>query len=90
MISRDDVAEAVGVSPSHFSRLLHRQTGRTFTDLLGQMRIQKAAQLLARTDTPLSQVALASGFSDQSYFTKVFRRHLGQTPGQYRRSHQGP
>jgi AraC-like DNA-binding protein len=85
MISRDQVAEAVGVSPSHFSRLLHRQTGRTFTDLLSQMRTQRAAELLVRTDWPLAKIALESGFSDQSYFTKVFRKHQGMTPGSYRR-----
>ncbi len=88
-VSRDQVAEAVGVSPSHFSRLLHRQTGRTFTDLLAQLRVQRAAELLVRTDWSLARIALETGFSDQSYFTKVFRRQQGMTPGHYRRRRSG-
>jgi AraC-like DNA-binding protein len=89
-ISRDEVAEAVHVSPSHFSHLLRKESGSTFTELLNRMRVDRSAELLTETDKPLSLIALECGFRDQSYFTKVFRKHLGQTPGQYRRSHQGP
>ena len=86
-ISRDDVAAAACLSGSHFSRLFRKHLGRTFTDLLNQMRADRAADLLARSDKPLKLIALESGFSDQSYFTKVFRRHLGLTPAGYRRQH---
>lgn len=83
-IGRDDVARAVHTSGSHFSRLLKAQLGRSFSDLLTQIRVNHAAELLARTDKPLALVSLESGFHDQSYFTKVFRRRFHQTPGQYR------
>jgi AraC-like DNA-binding protein len=87
-ISREDVAEAIGLSPSHFSRQFKNQVSRTFTDVLNQMRINKATELLVRTDRPLVLVAMDCGFSDQSYFTKVFRRYARTTPGEYRERHQ--
>ncbi|MFW6133936.1 MAG: helix-turn-helix domain-containing protein, partial [Planctomycetota bacterium] len=84
-LSRDDVARAAHVSGPHFSRVFHRQTGRTFTQVLSRMRLDRAAWLLARTDKPIAAVALESGFADQSHFTKVFRRRFHETPRSYRR-----
>ncbi len=84
-ISRDDVAQAVHLSPSHFSHLIRRESGTTFTDLLTRMRIDRAAEMLAGTDKPLAAIALECGFRDQSYFTKVFRRYRATTPLRYRK-----
>ncbi len=84
-IQRDAVAAAVGVSPSHFSFLVRRETGMTFTELLNQMRVDRAAELLLKPKLPLASIASKCGFSDQSYFTKVFRRYRGQTPLKYRK-----
>jgi AraC-like DNA-binding protein len=83
-ISRDDVARAVHISPSHLSRMIMAHVGRSYTDLLSQMRVDRAKQLLARTDKPLVLIAFETGFKDQSYFTKVFRRYTRKTPRQYR------
>ncbi|NLO06031.1 MAG: helix-turn-helix transcriptional regulator [candidate division WS1 bacterium] len=84
-ISRDDVAAAAHISPSHFSALIRRESGSTFTDLLNRMRVDRAAEMLARTDKPLATIALECGFRDQSYFTKVFKRYRNTTPLRYRR-----
>ncbi len=84
-IGRDDVARAAGLSPSHFSSLIRKESGATFTDLLNRMRVDRAAELLSRTDRPLSLIALETGFTDQSYFTKVFKRYRRMAPLQYRR-----
>jgi AraC-like DNA-binding protein len=84
-IGRDDVARAAGLSGSHFSSLIRRESGVTFTDLLNRMRVDRAAELLSQTDRPLSLIALAAGFADQSYFTKVFKRYRKVAPLQYRR-----
>jgi len=83
-ISRNQVAQAAGLSPSHFSHLVRQKMGRTFTDLLAEYRVNRACELLLRSDRRIGQVALACGFCDQSYFTKVFRRYTGATPRQYR------
>jgi AraC-like DNA-binding protein len=83
-IGRDDAAAAAHLSPSYFSQLLRRESGVTFTDLLNRMRVDRAAERVAAGDEPLSTIALDCGFSDQSYFTKVFRRYRGVTPREYR------
>lgn len=80
-LTREEVARASGLSPSHFSHLMRLKTGRSFTELLTQLRVDRACHLLARTDTELVQVAQACGFGDQSYFTRVFRKAMKQTPG---------
>lgn len=85
-ITRNDVARAAHLSPAHFSRLFKRQTGQTFTGALNQLRIDRAAELLLRSPLSLKEIALESGFAEQSYFTKVFGKLLGQTPQNYRKS----
>ena len=87
-ISRDDAARAAAMSSAHFSRQFRKHFGRTFTDLLNQMRTDRAADLLLRSDKPLKLIALECGFSDQSYLTKVFRRRFKTTPAAYRSEHQ--
>jgi AraC-like DNA-binding protein/transposase-like protein len=87
-VSRDDAAAALHMSPSHFSRMVKEETGRSFTDLLNQVRVDHACTLLRTTDRTLVDVAFEVGFSDQSYFTKVFRRYMGHTPRHYRQMAQ--
>ena len=83
-LSRDDVARIACLSPAHFSRLVRQKTGHTFSDLLNQLRINRASLLLRQTGKSLVQIALECGFRDQSYFTKVFRRVTGKTPREFR------
>jgi AraC-like DNA-binding protein len=87
-LTRESVAKAVGISPSHFSRLIREKKGRTFTDLLNQYRIERACKLLVRSSHTLAQIANETGFCDQSYFSKVFRRYKDMTPAKYREQHQ--
>ncbi|MCG3181915.1 MAG: HTH-type transcriptional activator RhaS [Phycisphaerae bacterium] len=84
-VSRDQVARMAGLSPAYFSRLIHQRMGRSFSDLVNQMRADRAAELLRDTDKSVLAIALEVGFNDQSYFTKVFRRYRRMTPRQYRR-----
>lgn len=83
-ITRDEVAQYAGISPSHFSRLLRERTGRSFTELLRQSRLDLACELLQSTDEPLAVVAGRCGFCDQSYFTNVFQQAKQTTPKQFR------
>jgi len=87
-IHRGDVARAAGLSPSHFSHLMRAKTGWSFRELLTRLRIDRACHMLAHTDIGLVQIALECGFGDQSYFTRIFRKRTGQTPGDYRRRHR--
>ncbi|MCD8351790.1 MAG: AraC family transcriptional regulator, partial [Planctomycetaceae bacterium] len=83
-IGRDEVAEVAHLSPAHFSRIFKREMKESFTDMLNRMRVDHAAELLARTGRSLAVVAIDCGFKDQSYFTKVFRRYMRVTPRGYR------
>ena len=87
-LTRESVAKAVGISPSHFSRLIREKKGRTFTDLLNQYRIERACKLLVRSSQTLAHIANDTGFCDQSYFSKVFRKYKGLSPAKYRETHQ--
>lgn len=88
-ISRDDIARAAHLSPHHFSRLFRRELGISCSDRLNQMRVERAAELLVASGLPLARISHACGFSDQSYFTKVFRKQIGQTPKAYREQRTG-
>jgi len=83
-ITRDETAKHAGISPSHFSHLLKTRTGRSYTDLLRQCRVDLACEMLLHSDDPLVVIADRCGFCDQSYFTRVFRDVKGVTPGQFR------
>ena len=83
-ITREDLARHVGVSAGHLTQLLKERTGRSFVEMLREVRVQAASKLLAETDQPLVAVAAACGFCDQSYMTHVFRDLRGMTPKQYR------
>jgi len=87
-ISRDEVARHAGISPSHFSRLLKERTGRSFTELLRQCRVDLACELLQGTEQSLAQIGDACGFCDQSYFTHVFQQEKQMTPRQFRAANQ--
>jgi AraC-like DNA-binding protein len=88
-VTREQVARKTGLSSSHFSRLIKEKLRRTFTDLLRQYRVDHAKELLLRTAKSLAEISFESGFSDQSYFTKVFQKHTDLTPSEYRKNHEG-
>jgi AraC family transcriptional regulator len=81
----DDLAAEVRVHPVHLARTFRAYRGLTIGSFLRQLRVSRACFLLGEGDLPLAQLASDLGFSDQSQFTRTFRRATGVTPGQYRR-----
>jgi AraC-like DNA-binding protein len=82
-ISIGELAGAAGLSPYHFIRVFHEQTGLTPHAYLTQVRVRRAQRLIASGETPV-QSAIGAGFFDQSHLTRHFKRILGITPGRYR------
>ena len=83
-LSLEDVAARVGLSPCHFSRVFKEQTGENFTDHLTRLRLNAAARLLAETQAPIGRIALAVGYTDPNYLSRVFHHRIGITPREYR------
>jgi YesN/AraC family two-component response regulator len=85
-ITLEQVAGLCGMSKSYFSRTFRCDHRITFQDYLIQQRISKAAGLLKDSSLPVTQIALAVGFADLSYFTRTFQRRVGLLPSAYRKS----
>lgn len=83
-ITHDDVANQVGLSHSYLSILFKKEVGISVSDYIQQVKIEEAKNLIEYTETPLSEIGSLLNFSDQSYFTKVFKKHTGITPKQYK------
>lgn len=84
-ITLADLADLVNVSRFHFSRLFKHSTGMTPISYVERCRIQRARALILETDLPLVEIALMTGFADQSHFTRRFHRHVGCTPAVFAR-----
>lgn len=82
-LSISTIASALGVSTSHMSRMFKRVTGQTFESYLMTKRVELAKRLLLDPLHNVSQVARRCGFSDASYFARVFRRIVGCSPTSY-------
>ncbi|MDR3440466.1 AraC family transcriptional regulator [Telmatospirillum sp.] len=79
-ISLDQLSGVVGISLRHFRRMLHQTVGRTPHQLVLSRRLERARQMIDQGRTSLAEIAAATGFSDQSHMTRVFRHHLGVSP----------
>jgi AraC-like DNA-binding protein len=83
-ISVAECAEFCNMSKPHFSRVFKQTTGMPPVQFMLGIRIDRAKELLDFTDQSVSQIAEASGFPDQNYFTRTFKKLTGYTPTQYR------
>ena len=83
-----DVSSAVGMSESRFSTVFSQESGKTFTEYLTYLRLHKAKELLKNTDRKNTQIAQDVGYNDAHYFSYLFRKNMGMTPGEYRAQHQ--
>jgi len=78
------VAAEVGVHPVHLAREFRRFQRCTIGEYIRQLRIERACRQLHASDEPLATIASAVGFSDQSHFSRTFKRLIGMTPAGYR------
>jgi len=78
------VAAIVGVHPVHLARTFRRTYNTTFGAYIRTARLEFATRELTATRLPLSEIAMAAGFCDQSHFSRLFKRHTGMSPQEYR------
>jgi AraC family transcriptional regulator len=79
------LADACGLSPSHFAHAFKASTGVPPHRWLLLHRVQRARELMESTKDGLSAIALSCGFSDQSHLTRAFRSVMGSSPAAWRR-----
>ncbi len=84
-LSLAEIASQVGVHYVHLSRQFHKYNRCTIGEMIRRRRVQYASHLLAHSRTPLAEIALTCGFSDQSHLSFLFKRYMGLSPSKFRR-----
>ncbi|MEQ1748518.1 MAG: helix-turn-helix domain-containing protein, partial [Prosthecobacter sp.] len=88
-LSTELLAQMAGMSVSQFERVFRKTLGTSPRQYLLQVRITKAARLIAETDSSIALIALECGFYDHAHFTRVFRQQTGRTPVAHRKRSRG-
>lgn len=80
------VAEYFYISNWHLCRILKKETGKNFIEILNQIRIQKAKEFLKDTNLKVYEIARQVGYRELTYFSNMFKKQTGLTPNEYRNS----
>jgi AraC-like DNA-binding protein/ligand-binding sensor protein len=83
-ISLQEIAAASGLSAPYFSSIFKEEMGENLSNYLNRLRVEKATTLLTESNLSLNEIALACGFEDQSWFSKIFKGCTGISPGKFR------
>jgi YesN/AraC family two-component response regulator len=85
-LSLNEVAEMNYISPWHLSKLLKKDTGQNFVDILNGIRVDSAKKLLKNPALKIYEVSEKVGFTDIAYFSRIFKKVAGVTPNDFRRT----
>jgi signal transduction histidine kinase/AraC-like DNA-binding protein/DNA-binding response OmpR family regulator len=83
-LSRQEIADAVGVNKDYLTRIFHRELGISPWEYLNRYRIKCAKELLRSTHMSITAIATQVGFDDPAYFSRVFHKEVGCSPREYR------
>lgn len=84
-LAATDVAERVNMSRSYFSTCFKQLVGQSFNEYFKQVRLDSAKEALKETDKPIYLIAEESGYTDENYFSTVFKNYTGMRPSEFRR-----
>lgn len=84
-IRLEDVALQVDLNPVYFSNVFKKETGENFTDYLTNYRMEVAKELLRNTNDSINEIAEKTGYLDNRYFSKLFKKSVGIKPSEYRK-----
>jgi ABC-type Fe3+-hydroxamate transport system substrate-binding protein/AraC-like DNA-binding protein len=82
-LTRERLAEMAGMSPGYYSSLFRKETGKSPMDMLAEIRINRAKQLLLDSDSPMRDIAQSVGYSSEYYFSSRFKQVTGLSPSAY-------
>ncbi len=83
-LSLNALAKMQGISSGYLATLFKKETGKTVSEYIRERRINRAVHLLNTTNLQIQTVAMHCGIMDVQYFSKIFKRHMGKTPKEYR------
>jgi two-component system response regulator YesN len=86
VITLENAAEKFHLNSSYLSRLFKQETGENFVVYLTKTRIDKARELIGNTNTSIQEIAIMVGFENSNYFSKLFKRYMGISPGEYKKT----
>ncbi len=86
-LSLGALAQNFYISSCYLSHQFKDITGFTLTDYIQMTRVRNIQSLLINTQIPITEAALSCGFASFSQFNRVFRKHIGMSPSQYRKQH---
>lgn len=89
-IKFDEVVDLLNISKSAVCKFMNRHFHKTFSQLLTELRINHACQLLIHTDKNVQWICFDSGFNDVAYFSRTFSKQIGCSPSRYREKHLDP
>jgi len=84
-IKISDVTEALNISQAHLCRIMKRDFGKSFTEYVNDLKIERAKELLETTDLSVSEIATMLGFEDSNYFSRLFKKLTGENTTSYRK-----
>ncbi len=87
-LSVEDLAAQQGMSSGYFSKMFVRFLGSSPQNYLIRIRLQNSCMLLRQSDMSIAQISDAVGYDDPLYFSRIFRKHFGMSPAEYRKMHR--
>lgn len=82
------LAKLEGLSNSRYITLFSKETGKTPSEYILELRLQRACDLLLSTDIGIGPIGASSGYKDQYFFSKIFKKHIGVSPQEYRKANK--
>lgn len=82
----EEVADYFHLNKCYFCSVLKKELGKTFSQIVNEVRVKKSKELLREGNLPTLSIALSVGFNNQNYFNMTFKKLTGVTPLQYRKN----
>jgi len=86
-LSLENVAGSLEITPAYLSRIVKKETGITYKEYVTKLKMEKARELLLQEDMTVSKVCEKIGYTNVSYFIKLFKNYTGETPAKWKENY---